>query len=1086
MQYVGRAIDSVSKTWSSINPATLSGAIDVIVVQHSNGDLSCSPFHVRFGKFQILKPSQKKVEVIINGNPTAIPMKLNDNGEAYFVFETESGIYIPDDLLASPVVSASSSPFTSPVVEAKSGQEHNLEGNTSEITGLNTPPKDALDNKATYSAGASSTPADKTTMDDIDSNKNKSNITKELEEPDFLDINETQDTYANGTPGGKNSDSDTTNLISPPSSPHIKLQEKLDKIKIPTKIDNNTGDLLLDIEGYKSNKNKIHDSDEIVKQILIGEFDEDTISRMIKEDENGNIRINNQIFNCESSHNSDVGNNSNNANVSASSPKNAYISGNTGTVNNNANTSTSDMESIGTVSSNESMSNFTPATPTSKPHTGMSSKTYIKSIRLTSDQLKCLHLKLGSNDLAFSIDKGRSVLNAKLFVWKWYTPIVISDIDGTITKSDALGHVMTMIGKDWTHPGVAALFNDIYRNGYNIMYLTARSAGQADSTRSYLRCVDQNGYKIPEGPVILSPDRTFTALKREVILKKPEVFKMACLNDIRKLYLKDLIFEGEEMDEYSGEGENKSDDIPTPFIAGFGNRITDAISYRSVGIPRSRIFTINPDGEVHMELLELAGYKSSYLHINELVDHFFPPVDTRDEEYDTHYIKSITSDNGTNLYNNDHGDETRDNNGKFIDGYSIFDHGVFNSSFDDDSNKTNGSNTNNRTHTSEYQGKRGTLNDEELSGFVNGNNNNNNNNNNNLSNPFNTGINSNYNSNNNNINISDLKRSRMSLFRNKEEKFTDVNFWRDPIFELDDLSDISDADTNSQKEHSKTQENMGTGKDDVIQINSSGSDSSSNRRNLLKHTSTSADNIINKDIITKNEVSLSSNNTFKINTESVGNSQLLNNNTCINNQKTGIITDNSKNIYDNDKNLITPHIKTRSLSSGSCNSDKKLGQQIYLDLGSPLSSPRPKTVDGTDINYDSILNLDDLNKTLVVHDKLPATPTPMKTITHKSKTDNTSGNRNPNDKSECVNTQDILVHPTPFKSTTLLQTPNISVNTVNNKRKDRYGKNEGLIDHVNNGCGENSYMEEALYSNNNNNKSDTEDDDEFDDDEFED
>jgi phosphatidate phosphatase LPIN len=37
MQYVGRAIGSVSKTWNSINPATLSGAIDVIVVEQQNG-----------------------------------------------------------------------------------------------------------------------------------------------------------------------------------------------------------------------------------------------------------------------------------------------------------------------------------------------------------------------------------------------------------------------------------------------------------------------------------------------------------------------------------------------------------------------------------------------------------------------------------------------------------------------------------------------------------------------------------------------------------------------------------------------------------------------------------------------------------------------------------------------------------------------------------------------------------------------------------------------------------------------------------------------------------------------------------------
>jgi phosphatidate phosphatase LPIN len=83
---------------------------------------------------------------------------------------------------------------------------------------------------------------------------------------------------------------------------------------------------------------------------------------------------------------------------------------------------------------------------------------------------------------------------------------------------------------------------------------------------------------------------------------------MACLRDLKNLF-------------------TANSHHPTnPFYAGFGNRITDALSYRSVGIPSSRIFTINSNAEVRMELLELAGYKSSYIHMSDLVDHFFPPV----------------------------------------------------------------------------------------------------------------------------------------------------------------------------------------------------------------------------------------------------------------------------------------------------------------------------------------------------------------------------------------------------------------------------------------------------------------------------
>lgn len=75
-------------------------------------------------------------------------------------------------------------------------------------------------------------------------------------------------------------------------------------------------------------------------------------------------------------------------------------------------------------------------------------------------------------------------------------------------------------------------------------------------------------------------------------MRKPEVFKMACLRDIQRLF---------------------GPTAPLPFYAGFGNRITDALSYRSVNIPSSRIFTIDSNGEVRMELLDLVGHKSEYV-----------------------------------------------------------------------------------------------------------------------------------------------------------------------------------------------------------------------------------------------------------------------------------------------------------------------------------------------------------------------------------------------------------------------------------------------------------------------------------------
>ena len=77
------------------------------------------------------------------------------------------------------------------------------------------------------------------------------------------------------------------------------------------------------------------------------------------------------------------------------------------------------------------------------------------------------------------------------------------------------------------------------------------------------------------------------------------MFKIAALKNIRNLF----------PDEWN------------PFHTGFGNRDTDAISYRAVGISLSRIFIINHDGEIHHFN---STYKKSYPLLTELVHEMFP------------------------------------------------------------------------------------------------------------------------------------------------------------------------------------------------------------------------------------------------------------------------------------------------------------------------------------------------------------------------------------------------------------------------------------------------------------------------------
>ncbi|MEJ1281638.1 lipin 1 [Cricetulus griseus] len=181
-----------------------------------------------------------------------------------------------------------------------------------------------------------------------------------------------------------------------------------------------------------------------------------------------------------------------------------------------------------------------------------STASYKKSLRLSSDQIAKLKLHDGPNDVVFSITtqyQGTCRCAGTIYLWNWNDKVIISDIDGTITKSDALGQILPQLGKDWTHQGIAKLYHSI---------------------------------------------------NEEVIEKKPEKFKIECLNDIKNLF-----------------APSKQ-----PFYAAFGNRPNDVYAYTQVGVPDCRIFTVNPKGELIQERTK--GNKSSYHRLSELVEHVFP------------------------------------------------------------------------------------------------------------------------------------------------------------------------------------------------------------------------------------------------------------------------------------------------------------------------------------------------------------------------------------------------------------------------------------------------------------------------------
>ncbi len=114
----------------------------------------------------------------------------------------------------------------------------------------------------------------------------------------------------------------------------------------------------------------------------------------------------------------------------------------------------------------------------------------------------------------------------------------------------------------------------------------------------------------------MSPNRLVESFTREVIRRKPHEFKIACLRDVRSLF--PLAY--------------------NPFHAGFGNRDTDVISYRAVGLIPQRIFVVNPRGEL---VVMKAMYEStaSYSNLQALVENVFPDINGKSGQ---EWIRQVT------------------------------------------------------------------------------------------------------------------------------------------------------------------------------------------------------------------------------------------------------------------------------------------------------------------------------------------------------------------------------------------------------------------------------------------------------------
>ncbi len=211
----------------------------------------------------------------------------------------------------------------------------------------------------------------------------------------------------------------------------VSLSKKLSGSNIPTRL-NDSGDLMLDMTGYKSSEDEALRAEVVARRILAEELEGNyDIGALIGADERGNL----WIYSSEEAKDAA----GHRAGLRSLAPTRLL----------------GDAASDPGYHSDEDRPRSSPAAPpeyqrnlpddgqtelVTPPHTppteihasGDPNRNYAKTLRLTSEQLKALNLKPGVNTMSFGVN--RAMCQANMHYWTYDVPIVISDIDGTITK----------------------------------------------------------------------------------------------------------------------------------------------------------------------------------------------------------------------------------------------------------------------------------------------------------------------------------------------------------------------------------------------------------------------------------------------------------------------------------------------------------------------------------------------------------------------------------------------------------------------------------------------------------------------------
>jgi len=183
-------------------------------------------------------------------------------------------------------------------------------------------------------------------------------------------------------------------------------------------------------------------------------------------------------------------------------------------------------------------------------------------------------LPTGMRDLYVSVTGDRTGAEFIGFVAPNGTPLVVSDIDGTLTASEnAYPEALALGGDVAAQPGAAAALQMLAAKHYSIIYISTRGDRFTQDTRDWFAAKS-----FPRGPMRLPPAIVTIPGADTVEFKRSAIESLAAFE----------------------------------VAAGIGNRSTDITAYSEAGLPMDRIFIKLPEFEGEIAAQLMAGLATGF------------------------------------------------------------------------------------------------------------------------------------------------------------------------------------------------------------------------------------------------------------------------------------------------------------------------------------------------------------------------------------------------------------------------------------------------------------------------------------------